>query len=89
MKTNKTNILRGALSSIVAFTILASAAASQAATPQGTSPITWTTRGKPSGNSFLTPVPRGAVSAAATGDRQRATSVAPCMAARTTNSFRS
>ena len=33
MKTNKTNILRGALSSIVAFTILASAAASQAATP--------------------------------------------------------
>ena len=36
--------------SIVAFTILASAAASQAATPQGTSPITWTTRGKPSGN---------------------------------------
>ena len=33
MKTNKTNILRGALSSIVAFTIVASAAASQAATP--------------------------------------------------------
>ncbi len=49
MKTNKTHVMRGALSSIVALTILASAGASQAATPQATSPITWTTKGKPSG----------------------------------------
>ena len=49
MKTNKTNIMRGALCGIVAFTSLAGSAPSQAATPQAASPITWTTKGKPSG----------------------------------------
>jgi hypothetical protein len=49
MKPNQTNIVRGALSSIAAITILAHATSSHAAAPQATSPITWTTKGKPSG----------------------------------------
>jgi hypothetical protein len=49
MKTNTTNIMRGALCSIVALTVLASCTSSQTAAPQGASPITWTTSGKPSG----------------------------------------
>jgi len=49
MKIYKSNIVRGALYSIVACTILGSPASSQATPPQGTSPITWTTKGKPSG----------------------------------------
>ena len=49
MKPNRQKLLRSALSSIVAFSILVSVASSQAATPQAASPITWTTKGKPSG----------------------------------------
>jgi len=48
MKTSKLTIVRGAFFSIIAFTILAGSASSQAATPQANSAITWTTRGKPS-----------------------------------------
>lgn len=49
MKPNQTNLLHGALCGIVALTVLATAAPSKAATPQAASPITWTTKGKPSG----------------------------------------
>jgi hypothetical protein len=49
MKTNKTNIMRRALYSIVAFIVVASSASSQAANPSANSGITWTTKGKPSG----------------------------------------
>jgi hypothetical protein len=49
MKSNKTNIMRGAFCSIVALTALPSCTTSQTAAPQGTSPITWTTSGKPTG----------------------------------------
>jgi hypothetical protein len=47
MKTN-TTIIQSALCSILALTALASCTAPQTTT-QGTSPITWTTKGKPSG----------------------------------------
>ena len=49
MKTDTTNITRGALCSIVALTALSSCTLPQTAAPQGTSPITWTTAGKPTG----------------------------------------
>lgn len=49
MKTNTTNIVRGALCSIVALTALPSCTTSQTAASQGSSPITWTTSGKPTG----------------------------------------
>lgn len=49
MKTYKKNIMRGALCSIVALAAVPSCTTSQTASPQGTSPITWTTSGKPSG----------------------------------------
>jgi hypothetical protein len=49
MKTNKTNILRGAACGIVALTLtIGSALAEEAATKQP-SPIIWTTKGEPSG----------------------------------------
>lgn len=46
----KTNITRNVFCSTVAFGVLASCAPSQVSPPQGTSPITWTTKGKPTGN---------------------------------------
>lgn len=49
MKTDKTKIKCGALCSIVALTLLANCTSPQTAAPQGTSPITWATAGKPSG----------------------------------------
>jgi hypothetical protein len=49
MNTDKTAIMRVALCSIVALTALTSCTTSQTAAPQGTSPITWTTSGKPTG----------------------------------------
>ncbi len=49
MNTNKTNHVRGALCSIVALTALSSCSTPQTAAPQGSSPITWTTAGKPTG----------------------------------------
>ena len=49
MKPNKTNVILGALCSIVALTALASCSTSQTAASQGSSPITWTTAGKPTG----------------------------------------
>lgn len=48
MKTNIT-IIQSALFGIVALTALTSCTVSQTAATQGTSPITWTTSGKPSG----------------------------------------
>jgi len=49
MKTNKTDIMRRAFCSIVAFIVIASSASSQAANPSANAGITWTTKGKPSG----------------------------------------
>ncbi len=49
MKTNNTIVMRGALLGTAALVLLASCAPSPTTSPQGTSPITWTTKGKPSG----------------------------------------
>lgn len=49
MKTNETIITRSLLCGVVAFTLLASCAPAPVADTQGSSPITWTTQGQPSG----------------------------------------
>ncbi|MCX6874460.1 MAG: hypothetical protein NTW21_11745 [Verrucomicrobia bacterium] len=49
MKTNTTIIMRGALCSIVALTAISSCTTPETAPSQGSSPITWTTSGKPTG----------------------------------------
>ncbi|MEY4484628.1 MAG: hypothetical protein RL693_2080, partial [Verrucomicrobiota bacterium] len=45
----KTNIVRGAFCSIIAIAALSSCSTTPTASTQGTSPITWTTSGKPTG----------------------------------------
>ena len=49
MTPHKTSSLRGALCSIIAISALSSCSTPQPAAPQGNSPITWTTAGKPTG----------------------------------------
>lgn len=49
MKTDTTHIICNVLLSTAAFAFLTSCASTQAVNPQASSPITWTTHGKPSG----------------------------------------
>lgn len=49
MRTNTINLMRGALGGVVALTALTSCTTPQTAATQGASPITWTTKGKPTG----------------------------------------
>ena len=49
MKTKETKVMQRVVLGTVAFALLASCGPTPTGNPQGSSPITWTTQGKPTG----------------------------------------